>query len=149
MEIRKAITLRFGIIYFAIALFGLVIIARILIIQNVDTAKWQQIAKDLRNNTTEIWAKRGNICSDDGGILSTSVPYYEIRMDMMAPRVQQMFAKESEEMVNELSSFLGIPKADYRIRLQTAFDKKNRWYLINPTQIDHNQFQEFKRDEQK
>ena len=110
MEIRKAITLRFGIIYFVIALIGLVIISRILIIQNVDTEKWRMIAKDLRNNTTEIWAKRGNICADDGSILSTSVPYYEIRMDMQSPRVQQIFAKESGAMVDELSAFLVFPK---------------------------------------
>ena len=75
MEIRKDITLRFGVVYFAIAIFGLVIISRILIIQNSDKAKWTQIAKDLKSNTTEIWAKRGNICADDGSILSTSVPY--------------------------------------------------------------------------
>jgi len=145
MEIRKAITLRFGIIYFMIALFGLVIISRILIIQNVNTEKWQMIAKDLRNNTTEIWAKRGNICADDGSILSTSVPYYEIRMDMLAPRVQQMFAKESGAMIDELSTFFEFSKADFSIRLKTAFDKKNRWFLINPKQIDHNQFQKFKK----
>ena len=144
MEIRKAITLRFGIVYFAIALFGLVIIGRILIIQNVDTQKWQEIAKDLRNNTTEIWAKRGNICADDGSILSTSVPYYEIRMDMMAPRVQQIFAKDSEQMVEELSNFFKLDKTDFRTRLKAAFDKKNRWFLINPQQIDHNKFQEFR-----
>jgi len=145
MEIRKAITLRFGIIYFGIALFGLVIISRILIIQNVDTEKWQMIAKDLRNNTTEIWAKRGNICADDGSILSTSVPYYEIRMDMQAPRVKQMFAKESVAMVDELSAFFGFSKTDFSNRLKAAYDKKNRWFLINPKQIDHNQFQKFKK----
>ena len=145
MEIRKAITLRFGIIYFGIALFGLVIISRILIIQNVDTEKWQMIAKDLRNNTTEIWAKRGNICADDGSILSTSVPYYEIRMDMQAPRVQQMFTKESEALVDDLSAFFGFSKTDFRNRLKAAYDKKNRWFLVNPKQIDHNQFQKFKK----
>ena len=145
MEIRKVITLRFGIIYFLIALFGLVIIGRIFIIQNVDTEKWQQIAKDLRNNTAEIWAKRGNICADDGSILSTSVPYYEIRMDMQAPRIQQVFAKESEAMVEELSNFFGFPKTDFRNRLKVAFDKGNRWFLVNQKQLDHNQFQEFKK----
>ena len=144
MEIRKAITLRFGIVYFAIALFGLVIIGRILIIQNVDTEKWQVIAKDLRNNTTEIWAKRGNICADDGSILSTSVPYYEIRMDMVSPRIQQVFAKESEQMVDELSAFFEMDKTDFRTRLRAAFEKKNRWFLINQKQIDHNKFQEFR-----
>ena len=144
MEIRKAITLRFGIVYFAIALFGLVIIGRILIIQNVDTQKWQEIAKDLRNNTTEIWAKRGNICADDGSILSTSVPYYEIRMDLMAPRILEIFGRESENMVDEVSNFFGFPKEEFRSRLHTAYEKKNRWFLINPEQIDHNKFQEFK-----
>ena len=144
MEIRKAITLRFGIVYFAIALFGLVIIGRILIIQNVDTQKWQEIAKDLRSNTTEIWAKRGNICADDGSILSTSVPYYEIRMDMLAPRIQQIFGRDSEQMVEELSNFFGFDKTDFRSRLRAAYDKKNRWFLINPEQIDHNKYQEFK-----
>ena len=144
MEIRKAITLRFGIVYFAIALFGLVIIARILIIQNVDTQKWQEIAKDLRSNTTDIWAKRGNICADDGSILSTSVPYYEIRMDLQAPRILEVFSKESENMVAEVSNFFGFSKDDFRSRLQAAYAKKNRWFLINPEQIDHNKFQEFK-----
>ncbi len=144
MEIRKAITLRFGIVYFAIAIFGLVIISRILIIQNVDTQKWIQIAKDLRSNTTDIWAKRGNICADDGSILSTSVPYYEIRMDMMAPRVQQLFGKESEQVVEELSSFFGFSAEEFRMRFKAAYDKKNRWFLLNPEQIDHNKFQEFK-----
>ena len=144
MEIRKAITLRFGIVYFAIAIFGLVIIGRILIIQNVDTQKWQEIAKDLRNNTTDIWAKRGNICADDGSILSTSVPYYEIRMDMMAPRIQQIFGKDSEQMIEELSNFFGFDKTDFRSRLRAAYDKRNRWFLINPEQIDHNKYQEFK-----
>jgi len=144
MEIRKAITLRFGIVYFAIAIFGLVIIARILIIQNVDTQKWQEIAKDLRSNTTEIWAKRGNICADDGSILSTSVPYYEIRMDLMAPRIQEIYARESDNVATELSSFFGFSKEEFKARLDAAYAKKNRWFLVNPDQIDHNKFQEFK-----
>jgi len=144
MEIRKAITLRFGIVYFAIALFGLVIVARILIIQNVDTQKWQEIAKDLRSNTTEIWAKRGNICADDGSILSTSVPYYEIRMDLMAPRIQEIFTRESDNLVTEVSNFFGFSADDFRSRLQAAYAKKNRWFLVNPEQMDHNKFQEFK-----
>jgi len=145
MEIRKSITLRFGIIYFGIALFGLVIISRILIIQNVDTEKWQTIAKDLRNNTAEIWAKRGNICADDGSILSTSVPYYEIRMDMQAPRIQQIFDREAENMITELSVFFGYPKAEFGAKVKAAYAKKNRWFLISPRQIDHNQFQKFKK----
>jgi len=144
MEIRKAITIRFGVVYFAIALFGLVIVGRILLIQNVDTEKWQEIAKDLKSNTTEIWAKRGNICADDGSVLSTSVPYYELRLDMQAPKIIEIFSKESEGLVTEMADFFGFSATDFRIRIKTAFDKKNRWFLINPQQVDHNKFQEFR-----
>lgn len=144
MEIRRAITLRFGIVYFTIALFGLVIVSRIIYIQNVDTEKWKAIAKDLKSNTTEIWAKRGNICADDGSILSTSVPYYELRLDLKAPRILEVFEKESEMFVDEMSSFFGFSKAAFRKRLTDAYKKGNRWFLINPDEIDHNKFQDFK-----
>ena len=144
MEIRKDITFRFGIVYFAIALFGLVVVGRILIIQNVDTEKWKLIAKDLKNNTTEIWAKRGNICADDGSILSTSVPYYELRLDLQAPKIREIFEKDAEMLAQEMSSFFGYSKSDFTKRLKAAYEKKNRWFLISPKQIDHNKFQDFK-----
>lgn len=145
MEIRKDITLRFGFVYFSIALFAIIIVARIIIIQNVDTEKWIQKSKELKNNTSELWAKRGNICADDGSILSTSIPYYELRLDLLAPKIVEIFDKESEFVVNELSGFFGFPKDEFRARLKSAFaTRKNRWFLIYPKQIDHNKFQEFK-----
>lgn len=144
MEIRKAITLRFGIVYFAIAMFGLVIVGRILMIQNVDTEQWQVIAKDLKSNTTEIWAKRGNICADDGSILSTSVPYYELRLDLQAPRVKELFETESEMFAEEMSTFFGFSKTKFSTQLKAAYARKNRWFLINSEKIDHNKYQEFR-----
>ncbi|MBV5314928.1 MAG: PASTA domain-containing protein [Prolixibacteraceae bacterium] len=144
MEIRKAITLRFGIVYFAIALFGFVIISRILIIQNTDTEKWTQTAKDLKSNTEEIWAKRGNICADDGSILSTSVPYYELRLDLRAAGIKKVFAKEADLFAKEMAGFFGFSESDFNAKLKDAYAKQKSWFLINPQQIDHNKFQEFK-----
>jgi len=144
MEIRKAITLRFGIVYFAIALFGIVIISRILIIQNTNKEKWSQTAKDLKSNTEEIWAKRGNICADDGSILSTSVPYYEIRLDLRAPGVKKIFDKEADLFAKEMAGFFEISESDFKAKLRDAYAKQKSWFLINPKQIDHNKFQQFK-----
>lgn len=144
MEIRKAITLRFGIVYFAIALFGIVIVSRILIIQNTDREKWTQTAKDLKSNTEEIWAKRGNICSDNGSILSTSVPYYELRLDMRSPGIKKVFAAEADLFAREMSGFFGFSESEFKSKLKDAYDKQKSWFLINPEQIDHNKFQEFK-----
>ena len=143
MEIRRKQTLRFGIV-FCDCPIRTSYRSPILIIQNVDTQKWQEIAKDLRSNTTEIWAKRGNICADDGSILSTSVPYYEIRMDLMAPRIQEILhGNRKIWLENFLTS--SVFKDEFRRRVATgAYAKKNRWFLVNPEQMDHNKFQEFK-----
>ncbi|HAQ20709.1 MAG TPA: hypothetical protein DCR40_15980 [Prolixibacteraceae bacterium] len=144
MEIRKAITLRFGIVYFAIAMFGIVIISRILIIQNTNKEKWSQTAKDLKSNTEDIWAKRGNICADDGSILSTSVPYYELRLDMRSPGIKKVFDKEADLFAKEMAGFFGFSETGFKIKLKDAYARQKSWFLINPKQIDHNKYQEFK-----
>ncbi|MDP3642974.1 MAG: penicillin-binding transpeptidase domain-containing protein [Bacteroidota bacterium] len=144
MEIRKAITLRFGIVYFAIAMFGIVIISRILIIQNTNKEKWSQTAKDLKSNTEDIWAKRGNICADDGSILSTSVPYYELRLDMRSPGIKKVFDKEADLFAKEMAGFFGFSETGFKIKLKDAYARQKSWFLINQKQIDHNKYQEFK-----
>jgi cell division protein FtsI (penicillin-binding protein 3) len=91
MEIRKDITFRFGIIYFLAVVIGLIIVVKIVMIQAMDTGRWEKIARELRTNTSEILARRGNVCADDGSILATSIPYYELRMDLAAPQVKRVY----------------------------------------------------------
>ncbi len=145
MEIRKDITFRFGIIYFLVALIGVVIIVKMFMIQAVDTEQWKQIAKDLRTNTSEIQAKRGNVCADDGSILATSVPYFELRLDLAAPRVKRVFADQSEAFSLEVAKFFGVSKYQFKKKLTKAFQKGNRWFLIHPEKVNYNELQKFKR----
>ncbi|WP_321287312.1 penicillin-binding protein [uncultured Sunxiuqinia sp.] len=145
MEIRKEITARFGFIYFAAAIFGIVIVAKIFMIQNMDTDKWRGIAKDLKNNTTEIEAKRGNICADDGSILATSVPKYELRLDLAAPRIKRVYDEKADAFALEVAEFFGISKYQFKLKLDKDFKKGNRWFLIYPEEVNYNQLQRFKR----
>jgi cell division protein FtsI (penicillin-binding protein 3) len=144
MEIRKDITFRFGIIYFLAALIGVIIVVKIVMIQTMDTAKWDKIAKELRTNTSEILAKRGNVCADDGSILATSIPYYELRLDLAAPQVKRVFEKHADEFSLEIAEFFGISKSRFKQQLVKEFAKGNRWFLIHPNKVNHNQLQEFK-----
>lgn len=145
MEIRKDITARFGLIYFLAALIGVVIVVKIFMIQNMDTEKWKGIAKDLKNNTTEIPAKRGNICADDGSILATSVPEYELRLDLAAPRIKRIYDDKADAFALEVAKFFGISKSQFKLKLDQAFKKGNRWFLIYPQEVNYNQLQRFKR----
>ncbi|MDD4190594.1 MAG: penicillin-binding transpeptidase domain-containing protein [Mangrovibacterium sp.] len=145
MEIRKDIIFRFGIVYFLAVLTGVIIVAKVLKIQTMDTARWEQIATDLRTNTTEIFAKRGNLCADDGSILVTSVPQYELRLDLAAPRIKRVFDEAADEFSQEMATFFGISKSRFKQQLVKAFKAGNRWFLIYPAKVDHHQLQEFKR----
>ena len=145
MEIRKAIIARFGFIYFLAVMMGIVIVAKIFMIQNMDTQKWKGIAKDLKNNTVEIQAKRGNICADDGSILATSVPEYEVRLDLAAPRIKRIYSDEADNFALAVAKFFGISKYQFKLALDQAFKKGNRWFLIYKDKINYNQLQRFKR----
>lgn len=145
MEIRKYITLRFGIIYFLSMALTAAIVVKLFMIQNVDTGKWEQIAKNLKTNTSEIQAKRGNVCADDGSILATSIPYYELRFDCKAPRIIRDFDEKSDAFCEEVSNFFGISKSQFKNRLVRAFKRGNRWFQIYPQKVNYNQLQQFKR----
>lgn len=145
MEIRKDITFRFGIIYFLAILMGVIIMVKIFMIQTVDTGKWEQIAKDLKTNTTELQAKRGNVCADDGSILATSVPYYELRLDLAAPRVKRVFDEHADEFSLQVAELFNISKAQFKQKLTKAYREGNRWFLVYPQKVNYNQLQQFKR----
>lgn len=145
MEIRKVITARFGFIYFLVVLMGIIIVTKIFMIQNMDTESWKEIAKDLKNNTTEIPAKRGNICADDGSILATSVPRYELRMDMAAPRIKRIYDDKGDAFALELAEFFGVPKSRFKGKLDEAYKKGNRWFLLYPEKINYTKLQKLKR----
>lgn len=145
MEIRKVIITRFGVIYFLAVLMGIIIVAKIFMIQNMDTGRWQAIAKDLKNNTNEIPAKRGNICADDGSILATSVPLYELRLDLAAPRVKRVYSQQSDAFALSMATFFGFSKYKFKLKLDRAYKKGNRWFLLNAGRVNYNQLQKFKR----
>ena len=146
MEIRKSIISRIAIIYFVMFLMGSVVIFKMISIQNINTERLEEISENLSNNTVLTEANRGNICADDGSILATSVPGYFVRIDLAAPGVQQVYDKESDSLAYYLSAmFKDATKAQYKRRLDAAYNSKNRGLLITPRKIDYNELQEIKK----
>ena len=145
MEIRRNIIMRLGIIYFLMVLLGLAISGNILKIQNLKTDRWKEIAKNIKENTTDIPAIRGNICADDGSILATSIPYYEIRFDLKADRVAEVFEKNADQFATEMSNFFRTSKSRFMNRLRADFNKGNRWFLVDEKRLNHNELQQFKK----
>ncbi len=146
MNIRSTIISRLAIVYFLMLVFAIVVVVNLLAVQNIKNEKWENIAKNLKNNTVVIEANRGNICADDGNVLATSVPGYFIRMDMAAQGVKRVYAAERDSLAIYLSRyFKDRSAAEYKRLMDVAYSKGNRGLLLTPRKIDYNELQDLKK----
>ncbi len=81
MAVRDEIVWRSGIVYFAIALLAAALFVQILILQTVQHGKWADMSEKFVYKTAEVPANRGDILTNDGRLLASSVPFYTIYMD--------------------------------------------------------------------
>ena len=146
MGIRKTILTRFALVYFILSLFVLVVVAKLISVQQINNDRWEQIEANLNENTVIVPPTRGNICAEDGSILATSVPGFFVRMDLAAEGVKKVFRNESDSLAWHLSNFFkDASKNEYRRRLNAAYNAGNRGFLLTPRKVDYMELQEIKK----
>lgn len=145
MSDRKHIVTKAYVVFLGLCLFSLFIMGRILIIQLAESDKWSKKVERLTTDLREIKPIRGNIYSDDGNMLSTSVPIYEIRMDMRCEGFdEEAFAEELDSLTISLSAMFGDRSAAaYKRDILQAKKEGQRYFLIKG-KVDHDQVQEAK-----
>lgn len=131
-EIKKDIAWRVYIVYFAVCLFGLAIIAKALTIQLVEGADLKKKAQSLTLVDKSIEAVRGNIYATDGSLLATSIPIYEVRFDPNADAISKEFFYEKVDSLALSLSYLFKDRsfASYRKELIDARKNGERYHLI-------------------
>ena len=81
-ESRKDIIWRIRLIYIAVLLFALIIVFKIVKIQFVEGDMWRSRAENLTLRYENVEAIRGNIISSDSNLLATSVPIFDVKIDL-------------------------------------------------------------------
>ena len=149
MSIKKEILVQFALVYLIFVLLGMAIIAKIIYIQVVEGNKWREIAKTITFKDITIEPNRGDIFSYDGRVLATSVPYFEIRMDLKAAGLTpEVFGEKIDSLSMCLSKFYGDKSAKaYRSELVNArkSGRNRRFYEIGDREINYVELQKFKR----
>ena len=133
MNIRTDILLRVYISFGIMVVIALAVVYKMFSIQLVHGEKWAAMADSLSTRYVDVEAARGNIYSVDGSLLATSVPEYDIRMDLLAPGIEddEMFYSKVDSLAKSLSSFFGDKSsAQYSRLLRVARSKGNRYFLI-------------------
>src|ERR1700760_1410024 len=133
MGIRTNILLRVYIAFGLILLFAGAVVVQLYRVQYVQGSKWKAMAQSMSTKYESVEASRGNILSVDGSLLATSVPQYELHMDMMAGGIAN--DKLFEEKVDSLAASLARlypekSEKEYSRLLRDARKNGNRYFLI-------------------
>jgi cell division protein FtsI (penicillin-binding protein 3) len=130
---RLDILWRVFLVYFLMLLFGVAIIAKICNIQFVEGKELRKLSKEQVLQYFTVEAVRGNICSDEGSFLATSVPYFDIRLDLASPHItDKMFSDSVDVLARKVSRLFGdYTAAYYKKQLESQRKKGNRYFLLH------------------
>lgn len=123
---------RVYLIYFLLFVFGIAIIVKVITIQFSEGEQWRQKAEQLTTAYINIEAVRGNIYDANENLLATSVPIYEVRMDMIADGLtEEVFRKNVGALAESLSQlFKDKTSSEYKKELIGARHRGERYHLI-------------------
>jgi len=132
MNIRRAILLRIYLAFLAICLLGIAILVRAFQIQQFEGGSLISLADSLTTDYLPIDAERGNILSEDGRVLASSLPYYEVRVDLNAEALtDKIFNANVDSLAWHLSRFKADNSKNHYLQiLRNARSSGNRYFLI-------------------
>jgi len=146
MDIKQDILWRVYLSFLGMVVLGVIILGKIFIIQHIQGNYWRSMADSLQERYVTMDAERGTIYSDDGEMLSTSVPFFDIHLDMMADGLRADQGKLFRENVDSLAIGLAELFRDhsaswYRSFLWKAYRSRER-YLLFKKDVDLKTYQQ-------
>ncbi len=131
-QISKTVFSRAFIIYALSGVFVIAIIYQLLHIQFAQGEELRKKALNLSVRYFDIHARRGNIMADDGSLLATSVPRFDLYMDLSPKTIaEQLFNDSLTALCKKLSlHFKDKSAEDYKKTLKEQRAKNNRYFRI-------------------
>lgn len=135
MEIKNDILWRVYLCFIGMVLLGVMVLGRAFYIQQVQGKYWKEMGNNLQLKSIPIDAERGSIYSEDGNMLSTSIPVFDVYVDFAADGLREKQGKRFKDNVDSLSIslanlFRDKTAADYKKQLQLAYKNKDRYYSL-------------------
>lgn len=135
MDIRKDILWRVHLCFLAMIVLGICILGQAFYIQNAEGDYWKEMAQKQHLRYIKTDAERGTIYSEDGNMLSTSIPVFDIFVDFGADGLRQNNGERFFNHIDSLSAalshlFKDASPADYKKKLVAGYKKRLRYYSL-------------------
>ncbi|HEY5744757.1 MAG TPA: penicillin-binding protein [Chryseolinea sp.] len=137
MNIKKSILLRVRVAFLFVVLFAIAVVVKTGHIQFVQGEKWAAMGERISFDYKRVKATRGNIYSDNGSLLATSLPFYKIAFDATLPK-DEVFFKGLDSLAYHLARFFGDKsKTDYKRMLNDARATGKQYVILSRKHIDY------------
>ncbi len=135
MEIKRDILWRVYLCFIGMILLSVVIIGKAAFIQRVQGDHWRGMADSMYQKIQEISADRGTIFSEDGQMLSTSLPQFNLYMDFMADGLRDKNGRIYKTYIDSFATamadyFKDKTAKQYRAEFDQAYQKGQRYYAL-------------------
>ncbi len=145
MEVKRDILWRVYLSYMLMVAVCIAVFAKAVYIQQVQGKYWRSMSDSLHQKITEIEAERGTIYSEDGQMLSTSIPQFDIYMDFRVATLREKNGYRFRENVDSLSYCLSnlfndLSAGEYKQLLKQGY-RENSAYFPLKKKISFRQYQ--------
>ena len=135
MELKRDILWRVYVCFLGIVIISCFVLGKAFYIQRIQGKYWRGLSDSLHQKFVELNAERGTIYSEDGNMLSTSIPYFNIYIDFGADGLREKNGKRFKENIDSLSLclahlFKDKTAAGYKRELQQGYREMDRYYEL-------------------
>jgi cell division protein FtsI (penicillin-binding protein 3) len=121
--------------FLGMVVLSLFILGKAFYIQRFQGEHWRSMSDSMHQKIQELDADRGTIYSEDGQMLSTSLPQFDIYIDFLADGLREkngkIFNANVDSFAYSLATFFGDKSASqYKKELQAAYKRKTRYYPL-------------------
>ena len=126
-------------------MFALAIFYKMCVIQFKEGAEWKAKATAFNTQVHEIQAVRGNIFDINGNLLATSLPYYEIAVDINAPSIDdKLFENKIDSLGAMLADLFKDKTSKQYIKLLRKARKTGDRYVVLKRNVPYKDLQTLK-----
>ncbi len=130
MNIKKDIRFRVYVAFTCICLLGAAIIIKAAAIQIKEGPELRRRAHDMHTRTTLLPAERGNIYTENGELLCSTIPQFDVHIDFSVIK-EKLYKANAEALADSLAGlFKDRTPKQYKQLLDAAYKKKGRYVLL-------------------
>lgn len=154
----QKIVSRYFTIIILMALIGIIILLKAMSVMVFERNYWKEVASRSVKDSVVIAPKRGNILSDDGLLMASSVPQYTLLMDFKVSdsdetrRIKAQHRRDSLLVKHETEICEGLHRIlpdksveEFRQTLRKGRAQRSRYWKLYPKRVSYAQYKEIKK----